>query len=244
MSFYESELEMRKLLAPLSRVEPVAVLGKKRSRRPVLVAGFVAAALLATGIAVADGVNPFAGIGAANHAQTSRDVLYPAVVARIRATNAEIARLEAAHAAHPSPMGPYNFDLVIRRIVLLPDTARLLGVLPSGRRVYVMTTTSHLLCVLFELDQADYVDSCGNPLTQTQPVTIGAFDRVKNGPHATPLLNYGIAQNGVIAVSFRGGRREHTVQVKNNIWFYEGDSSALRSITVHYADGRTKTITH
>jgi hypothetical protein len=48
---------------------------------------------------------------------------------------------------------------------------------------------------------------------------IGSFDRVKNGPHATPALNYGIAPNGITAVSFRGGGRKHTVQVKNNIWF-------------------------
>jgi len=34
------------------------------------------------------------------------------------------------------------------------------------------------------------------------------------------------------------------VPVKNNVWFYEGNSNVLASITIHYANGNTRTITH
>jgi hypothetical protein len=33
-----------------------------------------------------------------------------------------------------------------------------------------------------------------------------------------------------------------TVPVKNNVWAYEGDNSAIGSLTVHFHDGSTETI--
>ena len=65
-----------------------------------------------------------------------------------------------------------------------------------------------------------------------------------NGPGATPPLSYGIAQDGISAVSFIAEGKETTVPVKNNVWAYEGRNQALRSITVHYANGTTQTLTH
>jgi hypothetical protein len=32
------------------------------------------------------------------------------------------------------------------------------------------------------------------------------------------------------------------VPVKSNVWFYEGSSNVLNSITVHYANGTARTI--
>jgi hypothetical protein len=53
-----------------------------------------------------------------------------------------------------------------------------------------------------------------------------------------------VAKDGVTAVSFLAGGAEQTVAVKNNVWAYEGASSALESLTVHYADGSTQRIGH
>lgn len=47
-----------------------------------------------------------------------------------------------------------------------------------------------------------------------------------------------------ISVSFMGSGTEQTVPVQDNVWAYEGNNSALKSITIHYADGSTQTINH
>jgi hypothetical protein len=196
----------------------------RRRRRPIIPAGIAAAALVGGSVAFATGGNPFAGIGTTSHRQQRQDVLSPAVVARLQSYNASAGRFSPG--------------------TVLPATSRFLGQLTSGRRIYVVATSRGLLCIVVLNHGKLELSSYGNPLTQSEPVTIGISDRVKNGPHATQPLNYGIAKNGITAVSFRAHRREQTVPVKNNVWFYEGRSNALRSITVHYADGRTRTITH
>jgi len=61
---------------------------------------------------------------------------------------------------------------------------------------------------------------------------------------ARPPLSFGIAQDGIAAVSFRAHGREQTVRIKHNVWFYEGQSNVLGSITIHYANGETRTLTH
>jgi len=49
----------------------------------------------------------------------------------------------------------------------LSSSARYFGTLPSGRRVYVVPTSKGRLCVVV----ADLAESCGDPLTQAEPVT-------------------------------------------------------------------------
>ena len=210
------------LAETFDRFRPLAK--RRRRRRPILLAGIAAAVLIAGGVAFADGVNPFAGIGAANHTQHTQDVLNPAVVVKLQSYNARAGRFSPG--------------------TILPTTSRFLGQLTSGRSIYVVATSKRELCIVVLSHGELELSSYGNPLTQTEPVTIGISDRVKNGPHATRPLNYGIAKSGITDVSFRAHGREQTVPVKNNVWFYEGWSNALKSITVHYADGRSKTITH
>ena len=225
MSALDEDAQVHALLAPLARVEPVTLAREKRSRRPALIAGLLALLLLAAGVAIADGVNPFAGIGAADHAQRSQDVLPPAAVAAIERSNMRVATI--GNGSH-----------------LLPATARLLDTLRSGTRIYVISTTTDELCVLIYVDQADFAYGCGAPLTQTEPTTIGEIDKVKNGPHATSPLTYGVAKNGINAVSFRADGHRTTVPVRNNVWVYEGQNGALRSLTVHYANGTSRTLDH
>ena len=207
----------------LNRVEPVTLPQKRRRRRTGLVVGFTAAALLGTGVAIAAGVNPFAGLGTARHAQASQDVLDPTVLARI----ASFSRANGG-----SSLGS-----------LVPESSRLLGQLSGGRNIYVATTTKKYLCILVTNHGKLVLASYGNALTQAEPITLGSFVRVRNGPSATLPLSYGIAKDGITAVSFMAHGSEKTVPVKNNVWFYEGRSNALGSITIHYADGHTRTLT-
>jgi hypothetical protein len=219
MNLHDDELQLRELLAPLTRVEPVALRHRKPSRRRVLIIGFLVAALLATGVAIAAGLDPFAGIGAADRAQGPRDVLDPAIVARIdsRALLPEAGRLRL-------------------------DSSRFLGRLTGDRSLYLATTTKDQLTLIVTHHGELEVVAGLPPLPQRAPVTRGAMDR--DGPGGRPPLSFGIAQDGISAVSFRAHGREQTVRVKHNVWFYEGRSNVLGSITIHYADGHTKTLTH
>jgi hypothetical protein len=215
------EAQVRELLSPLNRVGPVKLPRRKANRRRALIVGLLAALLLATGVAIAAGLDPFAGIGAARHAQKPRDVLAPGVVAHYNQANGKLSQG-----------------------ILVVNSSRRLGRLTSGHNIYVVTTTKNDLCVLVTNHGKLAVVSCGNPLTQSQPVTVTSTVLVKNGPNATPPLSYGIARDGITTVSFKAHGREQTVPVKNNIWFYEGNSNVLASITIHYANGRTRTLTH
>jgi len=79
---------------------------------------------------------------------------------------------------------------------------------------------------------------CGGNLNQEHPTSVGSFHRSES----SPLITYGVTIDRVISVSFRGGGREHTIPVVGNVWAHEGDSSALRSLTVHIADGTSRTL--
>jgi len=205
---------------------------KRRSRRTVLVASVAAAALVAGGVAIADDVNPFTGIaafvgiGAADHPQTNEDVLDPAAAAQVQKINHGLIR---ARGLFPGPT-PH----------VLLNTARLIGQLPDGHNIYVLSTTTNELCIV--IDQLGA--TLGTPPSAGEPTTIGTFDKVVNGPDATPPISWGIARDAITKVSFMGGGSEHTVPVVNNVWAYKGNNSALESITVHYVDGSTQTINH
>jgi hypothetical protein len=166
-------------------------------------------------------VSPLAGIAAASHARTKHDSLGPAILADLR---------RVYHgAAKPSVTG-----------TLLTNTSRFVGNLPGGRSVYVASTTNDILSVIVTRNGKLAMSEGVLPLSSKEPVTIGTFRQSSK----TKPISFGIAEDGVVAVSFRGGGGEHTVPVRNNLWGYVGDSSALESITVHYADGTSRVITH
>ncbi len=90
------------------------------------------------------------------------------------------------------------------------------------------------LCVVV----ARLAESCGDPLTQTEPVTFTtSFQHPGN-----PTYAYGVARDGVTAVSFTvsDGRRV-TVPVQHNFFVYESEPSdyprGFAHITVTLADG-------
>jgi hypothetical protein len=191
---------------------------ERRRWRPVLVAVVVVAALAGVGVAIAAGFGAFDGIGAAQHAPTAADKLDPAVGALV--------------AANGNPLG------------LEVDSARFVMQLADGVRVYAVATKEGELCALAERLQNNNGNrdaaamGCGSPLAQSRPTTVASFQ----ANEATPPITYGVALDSVTAVSFIAGGQEVTVPVKNNVWAYEGDNSAIGSLTVHFHNGSTETI--
>jgi hypothetical protein len=84
-SRYEDEF-VTTLLAPLDRIEPVTLAGRRRARRRrLLVCAAVVVGILVTGVAVADSLNPLRGIGAADRPKRAGDTLDAGVQAQLRA---------------------------------------------------------------------------------------------------------------------------------------------------------------
>jgi hypothetical protein len=220
MAVSHEEERIRELLAPFDRVEAVTLRRTPARRRWLTLAvalGLVV--LVGAGVAFATRIGPFSGISAADRPQRAEDVLDPAVVAELRADEAPGGDQVGTH------------DL---------QSARLVGSLPSGRHVYVVTTTKGRLCVVV----ARLAESCGNPLTQTEPLTFTVVDR--DGPGGEPAVAYGVAKDGVKSVSFTVGGRQETVSVRGNMFAYQPPASvtsdSFSSVTVTLADGSTQRV--
>jgi hypothetical protein len=216
---------LRALLSPLAAVEPAKRRTRKRRIRIPVVA-LAAAVFVVGGAALAGGVNPFAGIGAADHPRGTRDIPDPTVERIVRLVNGAAAAM-AAHGGRPT-------------LRLIPGSARLIRTLPAAGRVYVLASTSGSLCVVFEHESHDNELNCGAPLGGGRPTTVSESSI---DPGVPPIVS-GVAQNDVVSVSFMASGRKTTVPVVDNVWVYEGKNSALASLTVHFRNGTRKTLTH
>jgi hypothetical protein len=175
--------------------------------------------LAIAGVAVAAGLNPFEGITAADHSPMPSDAVSPGVIAQLKADELPGAPLD---------------QIGLHRV----DSSRLVGTLPSGRKVYVVATTKDRLCVVV----AQLAESCADPLTQKVPVTFTTFAR--GGRSHQPALAWGIARDEVVSVSFTVSGRHVTVPVRHNFFAYEGlpsdGSGSFSAPTVTFADGHTE----
>jgi hypothetical protein len=214
------EERIRELLAPFDRVDAVT-LRRTRGRRKwlTLAVALGVALLIGGGVAFATRIGPFSGIAAADHSQRAQDVLDPAVVAQ----------LQADEAPGDDQIGTHDLQ-----------SARLVGSLLSGRHVYVVTTSKARLCVVL----ARLAESCGYPLTQTEPVTFTIVD--SDGPGGEPAVAYGVARDGVKSVSFTVGGRHETVSVRGNMFVYQAPafvtSDSFSGEMVTLADGSTQSV--
>jgi hypothetical protein len=191
----------------------------RRRRRPWRFAWAAAAlALVLVGAAYAAGFNPFAGISAADHPATSNDTLPASLTAHIPEFS--------------SGMERYGHGR------LLLDTARFITRVPSGMRFYTIATSAGGLCLATVRSSAGNALECGDSLSQSRPITIAS----EQTNRATPPVSYGLAMDGVTAVSFKAHGHQTTVPVKDNVWAYEGQNGALRSITIHWENGSTRTL--
>jgi hypothetical protein len=194
--------------------------GLRRFRHVLLIAVAVAA-LVGAGVAIAEGIGAFDGIGAAQHPQTGADVLDAETVAGLQK-------------ACPSETVASSFYMPFCHLVL--DSARLVGQIPSFGNVYVVTDTRGDLCTVFEGGDG----SCGPPLSRSQPITFGTFN-----PSPTTggtFIASGLAVDGVTAVSFTVSGKAVEVSVKDNVWVYsEPDSHAKlgQCVAAHLDDGST-----
>jgi len=88
---------------------------------------------------------------------------------------------------------------------------------------------------------ARLAESCGNPLTQTEPLTFTIVD--PDGPGGEPAVAYGVARDGVKSVSFTVGGRHETVPVRGNMFAYQAPawvtSDSFSSVMVTLNTGGT-----
>jgi hypothetical protein len=189
---------------------------QRRRRRRRIAWAAAALALAFVGAAYAAGFNPFAGISAANHPATPSDALPASLTAHIAEFSSTMEQMGHGH--------------------LLPDTARFITELPSGMRFYTIATSAGGLCLVTIRSPGSNGFGCGDSLSKSRPITIAS----ERPNRATPPVSYGLAMDGVTAVSFKAHRHQTTVPVKNNVWAYEGQNGAM--ITVHWENGSTQTL--
>lgn len=225
MTGYSDDAKMMELLAPLRRLEPVPFAMPEQTerrlllRRPILATATVIVGLVLTGVAIADGLGAFNGIGAAHRSQSGSDVLDSRVT-------------ESCSSSHSAVYDPFCH--------LVPSSVRLISRLASGRKVFVVADTRGDLCVVDE--GRTITSSCGPPLSETHPIT-GTFSN-DSPTTGGEFVAGGVAIDGVTSVSFTVWNKEVTVPVENNVWIYDKpDSTASTAgcIVAHFADGSTVT---
>jgi hypothetical protein len=192
----------------------------QRRRRPLLVAVALLGFMALAAAAIAVGLGAFNGIGAAQHPQTSADVIDPATAAYLKDHLAGI-RL---------------------------DTARHIGQLPDGQNIYVVTGTQNDLCTVVGPPNA-FVQ-CGDPLSNSHPATITGDYAVNNDPSIRwvifGLALDGVTSVSFQPTQADGGGPagpEVTVPVNDNLWIYKSNDASevdvLQPFTAHFADGTT-----
>jgi hypothetical protein len=195
---------------------------RKRTKRlrPLLVAAVVFAACTAAGLAIAASLGAFDGISAAQHPRTHADKLDPKTRAQLR---------------DACPRGSRaSFYMPFCHLVL--DSTRRIGHIALLGSVYVITDTRGDLCTVWEAGAS----SCGPPLSKSQPISFGTFNRAPTA--GSTFVATGLAIDGVTSVSFRVGGKAVAAPVTDNVWVYEEpDSHATTGscIVAHLANGST-----
>src|SRR5437868_2941701 len=110
--------------------------------------------------------------------------------------------------------------------------------MPSRRRAArFVPSSSDCESNAYNLKKPAYGSACSR-LTRKVPTIISSF---KANPES-PVFSWGIAVDGVTAVSWMAGRRGVvTVPVRHNAWVHLGNAS-FKHFTVHFADGKTEKI--
>ncbi len=220
MDSSHDDLLLMELLEPLERVAPVKRRedGARRKRRLWVLAAAGAAVLALAGAAISSGFVPFTGITAVDREPTADDVASPAVIDQLRLDESS---------GEADQIGMHRLD-----------STRMVGYLPSGRKVLVVATTKDRLCVVV----AGAAESCGNQLTRESPITFTTFAR--GGTSGEPPVAYGVALDGVVSVSFSVSGRKVTVPVQHNFFAYEGLASdgagSFSAPTVTFTDGTSE----
>ena len=117
----------------------------------------------------------------------------------------------------------------------LPDAARRLTATIDGKHLFLVPTTKGKVCQML----GGAGESCFEPLSRTHPVQLVGDDLSGPGGHA-PVF-YGVAVDGVRAVTFKTGAQSHTVEVTDNVFVFHGDLTtpvdSLNSTSATFDDG-------
>jgi hypothetical protein len=195
------------------------------SRRLGLAIAFVV--LIIAGCSYAVDFNPFRGLSAAEHPAGAKDSL-PAFL------KTEIAEWNERYRKSP-------------RRHLLPTTARFVRRVPDGMGFYTIATQSGKLCLAVTHPPKSTLPGglssqggfdCGYSLSRSQPITFmdeqNSFNNVVGKDD-----NYGLALDGIRAITFIGGRLRLTVPVKDNVWAHVGPLGS-QEVILHWDDGATQ----
>lgn len=230
MTGHTEDAKVAGLLAPLNRLETVPFARSKPQprpwlRNPALVSVVVAAALVLTGVAIADGLGVFNGLGAAQHPPTSADVPDAQALAGIR----QMCTGWPQAVDNSGFYNPYcHLDL---------STARFLTDTGPGGKVWVVADARGELCT------AGGLWECLQPFGKSRPITFASNNETPTDGgtfHAE-----GLAMDGVTSVSFvpvPGDGTTVTVPVKGNIWIYSKPNSHAVDgdcVVANFADGST-----
>lgn len=157
--------------------------------------------------------NPLEGIGAAESA--------PAGVTDSTAASA----LNALKTRESGPVAGQELD-----------QARLLPTSVSGHRIYLVPSTSGDLCMFV----ASTIEACTSPLSASHPALFSVVDA--DGPGGTGPLVFGVAEDGVSAISFSVAGVMETVPVSGNVFEYRVASAvnadSITNATATFADGQ------
>ncbi len=211
-----------------ARTRPHGARHRWMSRRLALAVALVA--LLIAGCSYVAQVNPYRWISAADHPATSRDTPPAWVTSGIADWNK----------THKSPSKH-----------MVASTARFVHELRDGIRFYTIATTNGGLCIvgshLPRQTMANGVSfsngggfTCEHTLTPMHPIAVESEQNATyiNGKQvlATPI-NYGLAVDGVTAISFG----DLTVPVTDNAWAHIG-RLGRGPVILHFNDGRTRRV--
>lgn len=215
---HSDDAKIGELLAPLRRLEPVALRereGRRLRWRPLLVVAVVTLGLAGAGVAIAAGVGAFNGISAAQGPQT------PAALRWAKGFQSRCPRDTSGTPAY------------LPQCHLVLASARLLS---AGSRVYVVADTHGDLCFSFSFGEA-----CGSPLSRSLPITMGVANTGPIPPGGTLTVG-GVAIDGVTSVSFDIWGRNVAVPVKHNTYVYvrhHSTAHGARCVVAHFANGST-----
>src|SRR5262249_29836793 len=116
------------------------------------------------------------------------------------------------------------------------DTSRRIVQLPGGANLYVFKTAWRGLCFVAGPPPTPQFN-CSGPLSHSHPSTSWFYS---NTPERSDWFMFGIAVDGVTAVSFESNGEDVTVPVEGNVWTYRaadpGDDPSF-PLTSHFADG-------
>jgi hypothetical protein len=114
--------------------------------------------------------------------------------------------------------------------------ARLLTTLANTKRPYLIPTEAGKICLVLEGGN----EACTDPLTASTPAMVVTVDA--DGPGGTGPLVFGVAMDGVRAVSFSATDSRSVVPVVDNVFSIQGDSAmtaaSVSEPTATFDDGR------